>query len=158
MISGTTTQAQQCVTAALAAGGQAAANQLNGNPNFANLAGFPSTSGGCYISGNTVLTAPAPGNFGNSGRNIFRGPGFRQWDFSIAKIWKFNERVKMQLRGEFFNILNHPNFDAFSLNNDLSVPSAVGTAIFTPDLGVASNPVLGTGGSRHIQLGAKVIW
>jgi hypothetical protein len=158
VISGTTTQAQQCVTAALAAGGQAAANQLNGNPNFANLAGFPSTSGGCYISGNTELTAPAPGNFGNSGRNIFRGPGFREWDFSIAKIWKFNERVKMQLRGEFFNILNHPNFDAFSLNNDLSVPSAVGTAIFTPDLGVASNPVLGTGGSRHIQLGAKVIW
>jgi hypothetical protein len=158
VISGTTTQAQQCVTAAMAAGGQAAANQLNGNPNFANLAGFPSTSGGCYISGNTVLTAPAPGNFGNSGRNIFRGPGFREWDFSIAKIWKFNERVKMQLRGEFFNVLNHPNFDAFSLNNDLSVPSAVGTAIFTPDLGVASNPVLGTGGSRHIQLGAKVIW
>ena len=158
VISGTTTQAQQCVTAAMAAGGQAAANQLNGNPNFANLAGFPSTSGGCYISGNTVLTAPAPGNFGNSGRDIFRGPGFREWDFSIAKIWKFNERVKMQLRGEFFNVLNHPNFDAFSLNNDLSVPSAVGTAIFTPDLGVASNPVLGTGGSRHIQLGAKLIW
>jgi hypothetical protein len=160
VISGTTPQAQQCVTGALAAGGQAAANQLNGNPNFASdsEAGFPSTSGGCYVSGSTAITAPAPGTFGNAGRNIFRGPGLREWDFSIAKIWKFNERFKMQLRGEFFNILNHPNFDAFSLNNDLSDSSAVGTAIFTPDLGSASNPVLGTGGSRHIQLGLKVIW
>jgi hypothetical protein len=67
---------------------------------------------------------------------------------------KFNERVKMQL---FFNILNHPSFDVFSMNTDLCVPNSVGTAIFTPDLGAASNPVLGTGGSRHIQLGAKII-
>ena len=73
-------------------------------------------------------------------------------------MWKFSERVKMQLRGEVFNILNHPNFDLFTLNNDLSVPSAVGTATFTPDLGAASNPVLGSGGSRHIQVGAKLIW
>jgi hypothetical protein len=158
VISGMTPQAQQCVTAALAAGGHAAANQLNGNPNFINATGFPSTAGGCYVSGATVLTAPAPGNFGNMGRNIFRGPPFREWDFSIAKIWKFNERVKMQFRGEFFNILNHPNFDVFSMNNDVSVPAAVGTAIFTPDLGTASNPVLGTGGSRHVQLGVKVLW
>jgi hypothetical protein len=127
VISGTTTQAQQCVTEAMAAGGQAAASQLNGNPNFANLAGFPSASAGCYISGNTALTAPAPGNFGNSGRNIFRGPGFREWDFSIAKIWTFNEPVKMQLRGEFFNILNHANFDPFSLNNDLPCPALWGS-------------------------------
>ncbi|HXR17919.1 MAG TPA: TonB-dependent receptor [Terriglobales bacterium] len=158
VISGATPQAQQCVNAAMAAGGQAAANQLNGNPNFENLTSFPSTAGGCYVEGKTVLTPPAPLTFGNMGRNIFRGPSFREWDFSIAKIWKFSERVKLQVRGEFFNLLNHPNFDVFTLNNDLSVHSSVGTAIFTPDLGFASNPVLGTGGSRHIQLGAKIIW
>jgi Carboxypeptidase regulatory-like domain/TonB dependent receptor-like, beta-barrel len=156
--SGTTPAAQACFNSAMVAGGQAAANQLNGNPQFVNATGFSSTSGGCYVSGNTVITAPAPGTFGNMGRNIFRGPSFREWDFSISKTWKFNERVHMQFRGEFFNILNHPNFDVFSMNTDLSVPGSVGTAIFTPDLGVASNPVLGTGGSRHIQLGAKIIW
>lgn len=155
---GATPSAQMCFNAAMAAGGQAAANQLNGNIPFQNLAGFSSTSGGCYVSGNTVLTPPAPGTFGNEGRNIFRGPGFYDWDFSLSKIWNLNERFKVQFRGEVFNILNHPSFDVFSLNNDLSVPTAVGTAIFTPDLGSASNPVLGTGGSRHIQLGAKVIW
>jgi Carboxypeptidase regulatory-like domain len=158
VISGTTPAAQACVTSALAAGGQAAANQLNGNIPFQNDAGFSSTAGGCYVSGNTVLTAPAPGTFGDSGRNIFRGPSFREWDFSLSKTWKFNERMRLQFRGEFFNILNHPNFDVFSMNTDLSVPDSVGTAIFTPDLGAASNPVLGTGGSRHIQLGVKIIW
>jgi hypothetical protein len=158
VIGGTTSAAQACYASAMAAGGQAAANQLNGNIPFVNATGFSSTAGGCYVSGNAVLTAPAPGTFGDMGRNIFRGPAFREWDFSISKTWKFNERVHMQFRGEFFNILNHPNFDVFSMNTDLSVPASVGTAIFTPDLGVASNPVLGTGGSRHIQLGAKIIW
>ena len=113
---------------------------------------------GCYVSGNTVLTPPNYGTFGNAGRNIFRGPGFRDWDFSVSKIWKLNERVRMQFRGEVFNILNHPSFDVFSMNNDVSDPTSVGTPIFTPDLGSASNPVLGTGGPRHIQLGLKVLW
>lgn len=158
VISGATAPAQLCFNAAMAAGGQAAANQLNGNIPFANLAGFSSTSGGCYVSGNTVLTPPAPTTFGNAGRNIFRGPRFYDWDFSVSKVWKLNERIKLQFRGEVFNILNHPSFDVFSMNNDLSVPATVGTPAFTPDLGSASNPVLGTGGSRHIQLGAKVIW
>lgn len=155
---GANAAAQMCFNSAMAAGGQAAANQLNGNIPFQNLAGFESTSGGCFVSGNTVLTPPAPTTFGNAGRNIFRGPNFRDWDFSISKIWRLNERASIQFRGEIFNILNHPSFDVFSMNNDLSVPSTVGTPIFTPDLGPASNPVLGTGGSRHIQLGAKVIW
>jgi hypothetical protein len=105
-----------------------------------------------------VLTPPAPATFGNAGRNIFRGPGFRDWDFSVSKIWKLNERVGIQFRGEVFNILNHPSFDVFSLNNDVSDPTSVGTPAFTPDLGSASNPVLGTGGPRHIQLGVKVLW
>jgi hypothetical protein len=130
----------QCISAA----GAAAVNQL--------------ATYGCFVSGATVLTPPAYGTFGDMGRNIFRGPGFRDWDFSLSKVWKFNERVRMQFRGEVFNILNHPSFDVFSLNNDVSTPSAVGTAIFTPDLGSASNPVLGTGGSRHIQIGAKILW
>ena len=156
---GLTPAAQRCYVAAMQAGGQAAADQLNGNPNFANLTGFSSLYfPGCFVSGSAVITPPAPGTFGDMGRNTFRGPGLREWDFSLSKIWQFNERVKMQLRGEVFNILNHPSFDVFSMNTDLSVPSAVGTAIFTPDLGAASNPVLGTGGSRHIQIGAKIIW
>jgi len=91
------------------------------------------------------------------GRNIFRGPSFKNWDFSISKVWRLYESVGLQLRGEFFNILNHSNFDVFTMNTDLSASSSVGTVIFTPDV-AASNPVIGSGGSRHIQLWAKLIW
>jgi hypothetical protein len=97
------------------------------------------------------------GTQGDMGRNIFRGPNFTNWDMSLSKAWKLNERFKLQLRGEVFNILNHANFDVFTMNTDLSAPSTVGTVVYTPDV-AAANPVIGSGGSRHIQLGAKVIW
>jgi hypothetical protein len=90
-------------------------------------------------------------------RNIFRGPSFRNWDFSVSKRWKFSDRISLQLRGEFFNILNHTNFDTTTMNTDLSSPTSVGTFAYTPDVG-AANPVIGSGGSRHIQLGAKILW
>jgi hypothetical protein len=112
---------------------------------------------GCYVSGNTVITPPDPGTQGDMHRNIFRGPAYANWDFSLSKIWKLNEHVNLQFRGEVFNILNHSNFDVFTMNTDLSSPSSVGLVIFTPDV-AASNPVIGSGGSRHIQLGAKIIW
>jgi hypothetical protein len=153
--SGMTPAAQKCVDAAQAAGGQSAADQLIRNPAFYNIYGFHNTSGGCFVSGNAVITAPAPGLQGNMGRNIFTGPGFTNWDASVSKAWKLNEKVKLQLRGEVFNILNHANFAG--LNTDLSSPQTVGTVVYTPDIG-AANPVIGSGGSRHIQIAAKVIW
>ena len=38
------------------------------------------------------------------------GPTYKQWDFALYKNTSLSERVKLQLRAEFFNILNHPNF------------------------------------------------
>jgi len=88
---------------------------------------------------------------------MFRGPSFANWDMGVSKIFRLGERFKLQLRGEMFNILNHANFDVFTMNTDLSAPSTVGTVVYTPDV-AAANPVIGSGGSRHIQIAAKVIW
>jgi hypothetical protein len=110
---------------------------------------------GCFQQGSAVITPPADGTQGNMGRNIFRGPDFTNWDLSLSKTWKLSERVKVQFRGEVFNVLNHTNFAG--LNTDLSSTNIVGTAVYTPDIG-AANPVIGSGGSRHIQLGAKFLW
>jgi len=110
---------------------------------------------GCYHQGSAVITPPADYTQGTMRRNIFRGPDFTNWDFSVSKMWKLNERVKLQFRGEFFNILNHTNFAG--LSTDLGDPLSVGTVVYTPDIG-AANPVIGSGGSRHIQLGAKILW
>ena len=140
---------------------------LVGNQQCINAIGDPNTvtnplaqqmlNFGCYASGNTVITPPLAGTQGNMGRNIFRGPRYANWDFSLSKVWKLNERVKLQFRGEVFNILNHSNFFLTGSRTDLSSPTLIGLAGFTPDV-AASNPVIGSGGSRHIQLGAKIIW
>lgn len=91
------------------------------------------------------------------GRNVFRGPSFKNWDMSVSKSFNLGEKLSLQLRAEVFNILNHPNFDVFTMDNDLADTGTVGRVLFTPDIG-ESNPVIGSGGSRHIQLGAKFIW
>jgi hypothetical protein len=139
-----------CATQALALDG--------GNPN-----GLASTAlgvFGCYTSRSSMMLPPPLGTFGTMGRNIFRDTGFRNWDFSVAKNWKFGERFGVQFRAEFFNVLNHPNFaNPFGgqngwAHNDPSSGS-FGCSCATPDVS-ASNPVIGSGGSRAIQLGLKL--
>jgi len=90
-------------------------------------------------------------------RNEVYGPGFVNLDFSVIKDFKFGEGFALQLRGEFVNILNHPNFA--DPDHDFSDGSlgTVGVAQFTPDV-FASNPVIGSGGAWRIQVGAKIIW
>jgi hypothetical protein len=53
---------------------------------------------------------PAPQQYGNSGRNIIPGPGLTDLDFSLFKKFRLDEKRMFQLRAEYFNILNHPNF------------------------------------------------
>jgi hypothetical protein len=144
--------AQRCYNQAFALGGQAGADQLIDGPDEETL-----DSGGCFVSGSAVMTPPAPGTFGDMRRNVVYGPGFVNLDFSVIKNFRLGEHVKLEARGEVFNILNHPNFA--NPDHDLSDGSlgSVGVAQFTPDIN-ASNPVIGSGGSRHIQIGLKVLW
>jgi Carboxypeptidase regulatory-like domain len=48
--------------------------------------------------------------FGNAGRNILIGPGFKNFNLSLLKNLHLSEGVRLQLRAEAFNVLNHPNF------------------------------------------------
>ena len=121
------------------------------------------SSGGCFASGSSVMTPPAPGTFGTMGRNIFRDSGFRDWDLSVFKNFTWKERYNAQFRLEMFNILNHPVFanpygasGGFSGgNNDPSSAGGFGGAIGTPDT-VVGNPVVGSGDSRTLQVGLKL--
>jgi hypothetical protein len=49
--------------------------------------------------------------FGNSGRGILTGPGINWLDLALMKMFYIGESVDIQFRTEFFNALNHPNFD-----------------------------------------------
>jgi hypothetical protein len=50
------------------------------------------------------------GTFGDIGKNALRLPGTFNWDMQLSKYIHFTERWKLQLRAEYFNIFNHPNF------------------------------------------------
>jgi hypothetical protein len=50
------------------------------------------------------------GRYGNSARNIIRGPGLANVDFSVFKKFKIHERAELQFRAEFFNLFNRVNF------------------------------------------------
>jgi len=112
---------------------------------------------GCYMENGTILVPPALGTFGNISRNPFRGPRLDNLDFSVVKNTKLTERVSFQLRGEFFNVLNHPHFANPNTQGfvDPSDPSTFGFIKATPDV-AAANPVIGTGGPRNIQIGLKI--
>ncbi|HTB16835.1 MAG TPA: hypothetical protein VK708_01915, partial [Bryobacteraceae bacterium] len=121
---------------------------------------------GCYAQGKSMLLPPAYGSYGTTGPNIFRGFPFYNVDFSVTKSWTFRERFKAQFRAEFFNVFNHPNlsnvFGGPGGDNTYTDPSADAGASFgfrpqTPDV-TSSNPVLGSGGPRAIQLGLKLIF
>jgi len=44
------------------------------------------------------------------GRNAFYGPGYTDFDFSVQKSFAVTEGKKFQIRTDFFNVFNHPNF------------------------------------------------
>ncbi len=70
--------------------------------------GFKKT--GRYFDPEAFLL-PVAGTFGNVARGTFRGPGLFNVDTSVFKQIPLTERFNMQFRAEFFNILNHANFD-----------------------------------------------
>lgn len=116
-----------------------------------------------------AFSQPADGTFGNLGRNAIFGPGYTNVDFSITKNTQIWERLNLQLRAEFFNIFNHPNFalpnhnltPGYDQNGNLQCdPNAgchQGVISQTPDV-AQTNPGLGGGGPRVVQLGLKVVF
>jgi len=54
-------------------------------------------------------SAIQPGTFGNAGRNIVLGPGYKTWDTSLIKQIPVHEQMHFEFRAEVFNILNHVN-------------------------------------------------
>jgi hypothetical protein len=84
------------------------------------------------------LDAAAPGN---AGRNLVRGPGFINLDFSTFKSFQLREHIQLQMRFEFFNLTNTPHFG--NPSSDLS------SGEFGAITGTVGNP-------RIIQFAAKL--
>ena len=127
---------------------------------FNSSGGLATLADGCYAVGNSVLIAPAPGQFGTMAKNMFYDSGYHNWDLSVFKNWTFKERLTAQFRAEFFNILNLKNYANPNLVSGSSDPSSTGQfgcACETPDV-ANTNPALGSGAAREIQLGLKLLF
>ncbi len=91
----------------------------------------------------TAFVNRLPGSgfrFGNAGRNTIIGPGVVNWDFSMLKEFRFNERHNLELRWEVFNLPNHPLLD---------IP---GGTVGAPNFGVISATKID---NRQIQLALR---
>ena len=96
-----------------------------------------------------AFVAPPAGQHGNLGRNAGGGPGFTQVDIALSKTTQITEHLRLQLRGELFNLFNHPNF---------ANPSGL---LNNPNFGKSTSTIgnrVGTGTSRQAQLAVKFIF
>ncbi len=97
-----------------------------------------------------AFLAPPPGSgfYGNLRRNSLTGPGMATWDFSMLKNTTLHDRLRMQLRAEFFNMLNRANFNTPNL------------VVFTPSgLSPTAGVITGTStNARQIQFAMKMLW
>jgi hypothetical protein len=117
-----------------------------GNSNLANVLGPIQYLGGVgpgqpWMAA-SAFGVPAANQFGNAGRDIIRGPGLTNYDFSIFRSFSIGERVHTEFRGEFYNVTNTPHFG--------NPNATVGSASF--GLITAS----GYNGNRQVQLGLRV--
>ena len=70
----------------------------------------------------SAFQVPAPFTFGDSGRNILRGPGIANWDLVVLKNTRISDRITYQVRWEMFNAWNTPQFDNPNTNVDPGGP------------------------------------
>jgi hypothetical protein len=102
-----------------------------------------------YFNPNAFIVPPN-GTYGNLGRDTFIGPGLATLDVSLLKGTKITERLGLQFRAEFFNVLNHANFNTPNL---IVFTSATGAP--SPTAGVITST---STTSRQIQFGLKLMW
>lgn len=103
-----------------------------------------------------------PARQGDLGRNAIRAFGLVQWNFALHREFSVTERLKLQFRAEFFNLLNHPNFgpfnSAFTATNPLFGQSTqmLATALGGNQSLGAQSALYQPGGSRSGQLALKL--
>jgi len=118
---------------------------LGENPIRANYTGQAVFTSGTHTAASwfnpAAFATPAAFTFGNVGRNTVYGPGMQTLDLALQREFNLTEKMKFQVRAEFFNALNHIN---------LGTPNRF---VNTPQFGTITEAA--TPG-REIQFGARL--
>ena len=122
-----------------------------GNSNRPNVTGKPRVLGeigpGKKWLDVSAFSAPAPGTYGTTARNILNGPRFVNLDFSLFRKFRMTERVGGEFRFESFNFTNTPHFERPGGDN--------GTTLGNADFGEVTTALAD---QRQIQFGLKIIF
>ncbi|HUS07381.1 MAG TPA: TonB-dependent receptor [Bryobacteraceae bacterium] len=137
------------------------ADYIGGNP-------FLQTGDRRYFLNPAAFAIPAPGEFGNLGRNVLHGPILSQFDLTVQKQFPIRERMHVEFRAEIYNLFNRANF----ANAPAQLNQALGTGMnqlqpgqpFTASaaggaFGVFNSTVekaVGLGAARQIQLSLRL--
>jgi hypothetical protein len=92
-----------------------------------------------------VFRIPEAGRFGNSGRNVITGPGIWNVDMALSRTLRLSDSTRAQVRADFYNVFNHPNFVA---------PPSMQNFADSPDFGA----LFVTRSPRILQFGLKFLW
>ena len=96
-----------------------------------------------------------PTRQGTFGRNILRALPLYQVDIAVGRIFKFSERTQLQIKGEVFNVFNHPMFGSYG--TDFTSPSTFGVPATTMNSSLGGlSSLYQLGGPRSIQFSARL--
>ena len=102
-----------------------------------------------------AFSLPMPGQQGSFGRNVLRDLPIYQFDVAVGRSFEFTEDVRLTLKAEAFNVLNHPMFGTFGTN--ILSPSTFGVPMQTLNQSLGGlNPIYQIGGPRAVQLAARL--
>jgi hypothetical protein len=104
-----------------------------------------------------MFVLPAPGTYGNAGRNILCGPAFMNLDFSVSRQFRVTERIQLQFRTEIFNLFNHANFDVPINTQGPSGNGGNGDGVFLGRRATLADGTPCTAANDPISLGCGVL-
>jgi hypothetical protein len=128
-----------------------------GAPDTFNFLGIPDSSIDHYVNPIYLYSDLPPFPSDITGRNTFRAPGFWELDLGLYKTFALSERMRLQIRGEAYNLMNHANLYVNGPLADDSVvanPADGGTFDITSCRGCTGL----TQDRRNIQIAAKLIF
>jgi hypothetical protein len=102
-----------------------------------------------------AFAIPSAPRQGTEGRNDISGFALSQVDLSLARQFPIGERVRLQLRGDAFNVINHPNFANPIALVQFGSAYLSSSSMLNNGLG-GLNPLFQQGGPRSIQVSGKL--
>jgi hypothetical protein len=105
-----------------------------------------------------AFSAPMPGEYGDTPRNVARGFDAVGFNLALRRDFPIRERLRLQFRAEAFNIANHPSFAGIYRDWD-DGPNYFGHSSSTLNNALGGlNPLYQTGGPRSLQLALKLVF